>query len=647
MYREKRFKEAVDILCQEKRLKEAIQVLDILDRSRIRPSVAIYSSLLQLCLQLRALEEGKRVHAHTKISGFEFGVFLCNRLLDMYSKCGSLVDARKVFDEMGNRDLCSWNTMISGYTKAGELEEAYRMFADMPVKDKFSWNTMISGYVRRDRPKDALKLYRRMQIDDEVKSDKFTDSSALSASAAIPCLQCGREIHAHVMRTGLDSDAVVWSALSDMYAKCGSIEDARYIFDRTLDRDVVSWTTMIGRYFEKGRREDGFALFSEMLRSGIRPNDYTYAAILNACSAKILTEEDIGKQVHGHMIRIGFDPISFVASALVHMYSKCGNIQSARKVFDGMRHPDLVSWTSLIGGFAQNGRPEEALQYFELLLKSGTKPDHITFVGVLSACTHAGLVDKGLEYFNSISEKHGLSHIVDHYACLVDLLGRSGCLDEAEEIVDKMPMKPSKYIWASLLGNCRNYGNLRLAKRSAEALSKLEPENPATYVTLANIYADAGMWNEVEMIRKTMRDQRVVKEPSSSWITVNRKLHLFVVGDNSHPKIKEIHDFLEKLSVKMKEAGYVPKTDSVLHDVEEEQKEHNLTYHSEKLAIAFGIMSTPPGTLIKVCKNLRTCGDCHSAIKFISNIEKREIIVRDSKRFHHFKDGICSCGDFW
>ncbi|KAI3845508.1 hypothetical protein MKW92_033144 [Papaver armeniacum] len=647
LYREKRFKEAVDVLCQGKRLKEAIQVLDILDRSRIRPSAAIYSSLLQSCLQLRALEEGKRVHEHSRDSGFEFGVFLCNRLLDMYSKCGSLGDARKVFDEMGNRDLCSWNTMISGYTKAGELEEAYRMFTDMPVKDKFSWNTMISGYVRRDRPKDALKLYRRMQIDDEVKSDKFTDSSALAASAAILCLRCGKEIHAHVMRTGLDSDAVVWSALSDMYAKCGSIEDARYIFDRTLDRDVVSWTTMIGRYFERGGREDGFALFSEMLRSGIRPNDFTYAAILNACSAKSLTEEDIGKQVHGHMIRIGFDPISFVASGLVHMYSKCGNIQSARKVFDAMRHPDLVSWTSLIGGFAQNGRPEEALQYFELLLKSGTKPDHITFVGVLSACTHAGLVDKGIEYFNSISEKHGLSHIVDHYACLVDLLGRSGRLDEAEEIVDKMPMKPSKYIWASLLGNCRNYGNLRLAKRSAEALSKLEPENPATYVTLANIYADAGMWNEVAMIRKTMRDQCVVKEPGSSWITVNRKLHLFVVGDNSHPKIKEILDFLEKLSIKMKEAGYVPETDFVLHDVEEEQKEHNLTYHSEKLAIAFGIMSTPPGTLIKVCKNLRTCGDCHSAIKFISNIEKREIIVRDSKRFHHFKDGICSCGDFW
>ncbi|OVA07054.1 Pentatricopeptide repeat [Macleaya cordata] len=642
---EKKFKEAIDILCQQKRLKEAIQILDLLDRSRTPPSPAIYSTLLQLCLQLRALEEGKRVHAHTKISGFKPGLFISNRLLDMYSKCDSLIDARKLFDEMTERDLCSWNTMISGYTKAGQLEEASRMFKEMPRKDNFSWSTMISGYVRHDRPKEALELYRRMQIDERLKSNKFTVSSALAASAAFPSLRLGKEIHGHIMRSGLDSDTVVWSALSDMYAKCGGLEEARYIFDRMLDKDVVSWTTMIGRYFEGGRREDGFELFSDLLRSGIRPNEFTFAGVLNACSAQ--AAEDIGKQVHGHMIRIGFDPFSFAASALVHMYSKCGNVDTAKRVFEGMPQPDLVSWTSMIAGYAQNGQPEEALQYFELLLKSGTKPDHITFVGVLSACTHAGLVDKGLEYFNSISEKHGLSHTADHYACVIDLLGRSGRLEEAEEIIDSMPMKPDRFLWASLLGGCRIHGNLRLAKRAAEALFEIEPENPATYVTLANIYAAAGMWDEEAMIRKTMDDRGVVKKPGLSWIKVNRKNHEFLVGDNSHPKTREIHDFLGKLSIRMKEEGYAPKTNFVLHDVEEEQKEQNLTYHSEKLAIAFGIISTPPGTPIKVFKNLRTCGDCHTAIKFISKIVKRDITVRDSNRFHRFKDGSCSCGDFW
>ncbi|XXG78489.1 hypothetical protein AAC387_Pa08g2428 [Persea americana] len=642
---DKRFKEAIDILCEQKRLKEAVQILELLDNSGTRPSAAIYSALLQLCLQQRALNEGRRVHAHTKASGFKPGVFISNRLIDMYGKCDSLGDARKVFDEMTERDACSWNTLIAGYTKKGDLEEARRLFNKMPDKDNFSWSTMISGNVHHDQPKEALQLYREMQRCENLKCNKFTVSSALAASAAIPSPMHGREIHSYIMRNGLASDVVVWSALLDMYAKCGSIEEARRIFDGMSDRDVVSWTTMIGRYFEGGRREEGFELFSMMLRFGIRPNEFTFAGILNACSAQ--TSEGLGKQVHGHMTRVGFNPFSFAASALVDMYSKCGNVDYAEKVFKWIPQPDLVSWTSIIAGYAQNGQPEEAFRYFESLLKLGTKLDHITFVGALSACTHAGLVDEGLKIFHSISEKHGLTHTPDHYACIVDLLGRSGKLEEAEKIIDEMPIKPDKFLWASLLGGCRLHGNIRLAKRAAEALFAIEPENAATYVTLANIYATAGMWDEVATIRKMMDERGVVKKPGSSWIEVKRKVHVFLVGDKLHPKAKEIYALLEKLSTRMKEEGYVPDTNFVLHDVEEEQKEHNLSHHSEKLAVAFGIIETPPGTPIKVFKNLRICGDCHTAIKYISKITHREIIVRDSSRFHRFKDGICSCGDFW
>ncbi|KAF9608515.1 hypothetical protein IFM89_009881 [Coptis chinensis] len=484
-----------------------------------------------------------------------------------------------------------------------------------------------------------------MQGNEGLECNKFTVSSALAASAALPCLRFGKEIHGYIVRSGLDSDTVVWSALSDMYGKCGSIDEARYIFDRMLDRDVVTWTAMIGRYFEEGRRKEGFELFSELLRSGIRPNDFTFAAVLNACSSQ--ASEDVGKQIHGYMMRTGSDPFSFAASALVHMYSKCGNVEIAKRVFKGLPQPDLVSWTSLIAGYAQNGQPEKALHYFELLLESGTRPDHVTFVGVLSACTHAGLVDKGLEYFHSITEKHGLKYTANHYACVIDLLSRSGCFQEAEDIIDSMPMKPDRFLWASLLGGCRIFGNIKLAKRAAAALFEIEPENAATYVTLANVYASAGMWHEVATIRKAMDDRGVVKKPGSSWMKVKRQIHVFLVGDESHPRSKEIYDFLEELSKRMKEEGFVPKTDYVLHDVEEEQKEQNLSYHSEKLAIAFGIIATPTGTPIKVFKNLRTCGDCHTAIKFISKIVAREITVRDSNRFHCFKDGICSCGDFW
>ncbi|CAL5371102.1 unnamed protein product [Camellia sinensis] len=639
--KDKKFNEAIDILCEQKRLGEAVQVLDLVDH----PNAAMYSTLIQLCLHQRALEEGKRVHNHIKLSSFVPGIFIFNRILDMYCKCGSLVDARNVFDEISERDLCSWNIMISGYAKVGQVKEARHLFDSMPQRDHFSWTAMISGYVRHDQPKDALELYRVMQRHENLNCNKFTVSSALTASAAIQTLHLGKEIHGHILRIGLDSDTVVWSALSDMYGKCGSLEEARHIFDKTLDRDIVSWTAMIDRYFEDGKREEGLSLFSDLLRSGIRPNEFTFAGVLNECADQ--TAEDIGKQVHGYMMRVGFDPISFAASALVHMYAKCGDIDNARKVFKGMPRPDLVSWTSMINGYAQNGQPHEALQLFELLLKSGTQPDHVTFVGVLSACTHAGLVDKGLEYFHSIKWKHGMTHTADHYACVIDLLSRSGRFKEAEDLINQMPMKSDKFLWASLLGGCRIHSNVELAKRAAEALFVIEPENAVTYVTLANIYATAGKWGEVAKIRKIMDDRGVVKRPGLSWIEIKRKVHVFLVGDSTHPKSREIHDFLGELSKKMKGEGYIPHTDYVLHDVEEEQKEQNLSYHSEKLAVAFGIIATPPGTTIKVFKNLRTCVDCHTAIKFASKIVERKIIVRDSNRFHCFEDGTCSCKDYW
>nr|XP_011465424.1 PREDICTED: pentatricopeptide repeat-containing protein At4g37170-like [Fragaria vesca subsp. vesca] len=639
--KDRKFKEAIHILCNQNRLPEAVQLLTHI----ATPSSSLYSTLLHHCLQHRALDQAKLVHSHTKLYGFDLGLFISNRFINLYAKCGSLVDAQKVFDEMPDRDLCSWNTMISGYAKLGKLGDARKLFDEMPHRDNFSWTAMISGYVWHERPDEALELYRVMRKEESSKCSKFTVSSVLVASAAVQSLRMGKEIHCYIMRTGLDSDEVVWSALSDMYGKCGSIEEARRVFDKMVNRDVVTWTAMMGRYFEDGKREEGLALFSELMRTGIRPNEFTFAGVLNACADHAI--ENLGKQVHGYMTRIEFDPFSFAASALVHMYSKCGNTANANKVFKGMPSPDLVSWTSLIVGYAQNGQADEALQLFESLLKSGTRPDHVTFVGVLSACTHAGLVDRGLEYFHSIKEKHGLKHTADHYACVVDLLARAGQFDEAENIISEMPMKPSKFLWASLIGGCRIHGNVKLAKRAAEALFVIEPENPATYVTLANIYATAGMWSEVTNVRKKMDESGITKKPGLSWIEIKREMHVFLVGDQSHPRYNEIDHFLSELSKRMKEEGYVPDTKFVLHDVEEEQKEQNLSYHSEKLAIAFGIISTQSGTPIKVFKNLRTCVDCHNAFKFISKISNRKIIVRDSNRFHCFEDGKCSCLDYW
>ncbi|KAL6220461.1 hypothetical protein ACLB2K_008217 [Fragaria x ananassa] len=572
--KDRKFKEAIHILCNQNRLPKAVQLLTHI----ATPSSSLYSTLLHHCLQHRALDQAKLVHSHTKLSGFDPGLFISNRFINHYAKCGSFVDAQKVFDEMPDRDLCSWNTMISGYAKLGKLGDARKL---LPHRDNFSWTAIISGYVQHERPDEALELYRVMQKEESSESSKFTVSSVLAASAAVRSLRMGKEIHGYIMRTGLVSNEVVWSALLDMYGKCGSIEEARRVFDKMVNRDVVTWTVMMGR-----------------------PNEFTFAGVLNACADH--ATENPGKQVHGYMTRIGFDPFSYSASALVHMYSKCGNTANANKVFKGMHSSDLVSWTSLIVGYAQNGQADEALQLFESLLKSA-----------------------------------------DHYACVVDLLARAGRFEEAENIISEMPMKPSKFLWASLIGGCRIHGNVKLAKRAAEALFVIEPGNPATYVTLANIFATAGMWSEVTNVRKKMDESGITKKPGLSCIEIKREMHVFLVGDQSHPRYNEIDHFLSELSKRMKEEGYVPDTKFVLHDVEEEQKEQNLSYHSEKLAVAFGIISTPSGTSIQVFKNLRTCVDCHNAFKFISKISNRKIIVRDSNRFHCFEDGKCSCLDYW
>jgi pentatricopeptide repeat protein len=275
------------------------------------------------------------------------------------------------------------------------------------------------------------------------------------------------------------------------------------------------------------------------------------------------------------------------------------------------------------------------------------KPDHVTFVGVLSACCHAGLVDEGWQYFDSMRKYYHITPTMDHYGCMVNLLGRAGLLDEAHYFINQMPIKPDATVWLCLLGYCRAYANIYLGERIAKHLNELDPKNAAPYVLLSNIYAAVGRWDEIRKVRELMKERQVEKKPGCSWIEVNKEVYAFLSGDKSHPQIEKIHAELERLSGQMKAAGYVPDVSNVLNNVDEEQKEHILCHHSEKLAIAFGLLNTSPGATIRVMKNLRVCVDCHSATKFISKIVAREIIVRDSNRFHHFKDGKCSCADYW
>lgn len=522
--------------------------------------------------------------------------------------------------------------------------DARQVLETIPEVDEVSCNALIAGYTQHGYEEEALKLFIQMQ-QTGMKLNQFTFPLILNACASIPAFEHGKQIHTFIMKTGFDSNIYVGNALVDMYAKCGSLDSAYKMLDSMPERDVVSWTAIFGGYVQNGNGEEVLQLFQQMRWAGIQPDEFNYASVLSSCASLSALEQ--GKQVHSLMVKSKSGDYVSAHNSLVTMYAKCGSVDDARLMFEKMSTRDLVSWTAIIVGYAQSGRGKDALQLYEQMVRTGFKPDHVTFVGVLFACSHAGLVKEGRHYFHSMSHDYCITPRTQHYACMIDLLGRAGHMDEAEELLKKMPVKPDAIVWKALLAACRNHGNMELGKRAAESLFVLEPQNAASYVLLSNIYAAAGRWEDVAKIRKMMKGRGVTKEPGCSWIQVNDRVHTFIVEDRGHPKAVEIYAMLDRLSRLMKEAGYVPDTNFVLHDVEEEHKENVLSYHSEKLAIAFGLITIPSGSPIRIFKNLRVCGDCHTAIKVISKVVAREIVVRDSNRFHHFKNGLCSCGDYW
>eukprot|EP01018_Ginkgo_biloba_P015181 Gb_08060 [translate_table: standard] len=668
-------------LCKAGRLQEALGILHVMDLEGTSVKPETYASLLQACATVKALSEGKQVHAHILMSTVNLNAFLATKLVSMYSKCGNVVDARLVFNKITNRTVFLWNAMIRGYATNGFYKE-------------------------------ALTLYSQMQ-ESGVYPDNYTFPCVLKACAGLEALHEGMEIHDYTIRRGYKSDVFVGNALVAMYAKCrnvdkarhvfdkmpqkdvvswngmlagyvqngkfddalelfdqmqlkevnpdsatiagvfpafvhakaGSIENARQVFDKMSQKDVISWNAMIAGYVQNGHCDEALKLFDQMEMEGMKPDTITITSVLPACARLAALQR--GKDIHEYIIRSKLDSHVFLFNALIDMYAKCGSIQDARNVFDSMSQRDVVTWTAMIAGYGMHGHGEDALSLFHQMQEVGTKPDHITFVSVLSACSHAGLVYEGCQYFDCMSRDYQIPPRVEHYACMVDLLGRAGCLDEAQDLIEKMPLEPNDSVWGALLSACRVYCNLELGEHVAKRLFQLCPENSGYYVLLSNIYAAADRWDDVRMVRALMNDRGLKKTPGCSRIEVKKRVHTFLVGDRSHPQSDEIYAKLESLDEPMKVAGYVPDTNFVLHDVEKEDKEHFLGYHSEKLAIAFGLISICPGTPIRITKNLRVCGDCHSAIKFISKIVGREIIVRDANRFHNFKNGLCSCGDYW
>lgn len=436
----------------------------------------------------------------------------------------------------------------------------------------------------------------------------------------------------------------VGSSLLDMYAKSQNIQEARRVFDMLPARDVVSYTAILSGYTQLGLDEEALDLFRQLYNEGMQCNQVTFTALLNALSG--LSSMDYGKQVHGLILRRELPFFMALQNSLIDMYSKCGKLLYSRRVFDNMPERSVVSWNAMLMGYGRHGLAHEVVQLFRSM-RDEVKPDSVTLLAVLSGYSHGGLVDEGLDMFDHILKEQSTLLNIEHYGCVIDLLGRSGQLQKALHLIGKMPFQPTRAIWGSLLGACRVHTNVHVGEFVAQKLLDIEPENAGNYVILSNIYAAGGMWKDVFRVRKLMLKKTVTKEPGRSWMILDKVIHTFHSSERFHPRKEDINAKIKEIYVAIKAAGFVPDLSCVLHDVDDEQKERMLLGHSEKLAITFGLMSTPSGLTIQVMKNLRICVDCHNFAKFVSKVYGREISLRDKNRFHLITEGACTCGDYW
>ncbi|XP_020090390.1 pentatricopeptide repeat-containing protein At5g44230, partial [Ananas comosus] len=524
----------------------SLRLFSLMRRRRLPPLPFTFSALLKSAAAARSLPAGALLHSLAlSLGAFPSHLFVANSLLAMYVACSDLRSARRVFDEMPLRDLISWTSLVVAYARSGDMESAAALFASSPAKDVVAWTALVTGYAHNAMPGEALDAFVRMR-DAGVTIDEVALVGAVSACAQLGAVSRARWVWDIAEANGFGTNVVVGSALVDMYAKCGLIDDARQVFDEMPERNV-----------------------------------YTYS--------------------------------------------------------------------SMIAGLASHGRAYEAIALFrEMVGATNVAPNRVTLIGVLTACSHAGMVEEGRFFFAQMKDKYRIPRSADHYACMVDLLGRAGLVEEALELVKSMPIKPHGGVWGALLGACRIHNKPEIAKTAADRLFKLEPECIGSYILLSNIYASAGMWDEVSKVRKLMRGRGLKKNPAASWVEgIDGLVHEFFAGDASHPRSREIKKLLEELMGRLKLVGYMPILSSVVYDVSDGEKERLLKGHSEKLALAFALLTKRNGDVIRITKNLRICEDCHLVMSLVSKVEKVEIVVRDNMRFHRFRNGECSCAGFW
>ncbi|KAJ8775172.1 hypothetical protein K2173_020176 [Erythroxylum novogranatense] len=596
-------------------LEVIVLLKDMLLEGSVRPNEYIFATVISSCSDGIGgrVDDGRQCHGFVLKSGLLFHQYVRNALVYMYSKCSRIQDALSVCNSFPGNDIFAYNSVLRGLVEHGYLTE-------------------------------GLEILRRM-LGEYMKWDSVAFVNAFGLCASLKDLKLGLQVHGKMMASDVESDVYINSATINMYGKCGKVSSARRVFDRLQSQNVILWTAIMSVYLQNGCFEETLNLFSEMLQEDVKPNEYTFAVLLNA-SAGLSTLKH-GYLLHARTLKSGFTDYNIVGNSLIDVYAKGGNIEAANKVFSNMIYRDTISWNAIICGYSHHGLGKEALLVFQDMLAAEEHPNHVTFVGVLSACAHLGIVQEGLYYFNHLMKQVGVDQGLQHYTCVVGLLSKAGQLHEAQNFMISSPVRWDAVAWRTLLNACHVHRNYDLGKQIAEHVLEMYPSDVGSYTLLSNMFAKAERWDNVVKIRKLMRERNIKKEPGVSWIEIKNATHIFVSEDSKHPEHTQIYEKVKELLSMIRPLGYVPDIGAVLHDVEDEQKEYYLSYHSEKLAVAYGIMKMPAATPILVMKNLRMCDDCHSAIKLISKVTNRMIIVRDAKRFHHFQDGHCTCADYW
>ncbi|CAO2842354.1 unnamed protein product [Amaranthus hypochondriacus] len=525
----------------------------------IRPDEYTYPSVLKACGEQLNLCFGREVHNSLLVSEYGGCQYVQNALISMYGKCGEIEVARLLFDKLSNKDAFSWNSMISGYASKGMWEEAFVLFDQMRHEgvemNMITWNTIIGGCLRLGHYSRALSLLSQLRACG-FRLDDVSVASGLSACSHIGAIKLGKEIHASTFRGGYAKFKNVQNALITMYACSEDHRHARIVFQLMEEKDIISWNSIISGFAHFGKFEEASFLFNEMLLCGFKPNHVTIASILPLCAR--IGNLRLGKEFHCYILKHQSLREHLVLwNSLVEMYARAAKLSEAKTIFKSLTSKDVVTYTSLINSYGVLGEGEIALKLFEEMQSSGIKPDHITFVAVLTACSHSGLVIKGQFFFDKMWSVYGIDPHLEHYACMVDLYGRAGLLKKAIEIIRRMPFEPSADMWATLIGACQIHRNTDIGEWAAEKLLALRPRNPGYYVLIANMYAAAGCWDKLARVRTLMRDIGLVKPPGCAWVDIGSGFEPFLVGDSSIEVSSEIYFLLEGLIEHLKDAGHI------------------------------------------------------------------------------------------